>query len=357
MVAVDRLGEHVVDAVLRLVLVHRDLLEHDLALGVDLVRRQRRARAASRPSGRTPPSVCSSRKRACRCVVSLLVAALVAAPMPSNSSEISIAEWRSVPLNSRCSRKCETPACAGVSSRDPVLTQSPRATERTEGTTSVTTRRPRVELRQLDALGQRGSSVAALPLTAAASAAVATVAAATAAAAAAIAAVAAAAAAAAAHRRVARAELLQLLRALALDRRVVGEPQADPAALLVDLGHGDVDLVARLRARPRPSSTRSPGLTFEMCSRPSVPLTSSTKAPNVVVLTTLRLREVVADLGLPGHRLDPLDARPRPGRRSARRRGRCRRRRCRSRPRTPPACRGSSRRPCRSRRRSSPGRS
>ena len=41
-VAEDRLGEHVVDAVLGLVLVHRDLLEHDLALGVDLVGRQRR---------------------------------------------------------------------------------------------------------------------------------------------------------------------------------------------------------------------------------------------------------------------------------------------------------------------------
>ena len=36
MVAVDGLGEEVVDAVRRLVLVHRDLLEHDLALGVDV---------------------------------------------------------------------------------------------------------------------------------------------------------------------------------------------------------------------------------------------------------------------------------------------------------------------------------
>ena len=32
--------------------------------------------------------------------------------------------------------------------------------------------------------------------------------------------------------------------------------------------------------------TRWPGETLEMCSRPSVPLASSTKAPNVVVLTT-----------------------------------------------------------------------
>ena len=36
MAAEDRAVEHVVDLVLRLVLVHRDLLEHDLALGVDL---------------------------------------------------------------------------------------------------------------------------------------------------------------------------------------------------------------------------------------------------------------------------------------------------------------------------------
>ena len=33
-------------------------------------------------------------------------------------------------------------------------------------------------------------------------------------------------------------------------------------------------------------STRWPGDTLEMCSRPSVPLASSTNAPNVVVLTT-----------------------------------------------------------------------
>ena len=70
------------------------------------------------------------------------VAALTEAPSPSKRSEISIAEKRAVPLNSRCSRKCETPAWAGVSSREPVRTQSPSATERTEGTSSVTTRTP-----------------------------------------------------------------------------------------------------------------------------------------------------------------------------------------------------------------------
>ena len=39
-VAVDGVGEHVVDAVGRLVLVHRDLLDHDLALGVDVGKRR-----------------------------------------------------------------------------------------------------------------------------------------------------------------------------------------------------------------------------------------------------------------------------------------------------------------------------
>ena len=42
MIAEDRLGEDVVDPILGLVLVHRDLLEDHLALGVDLARRQRR---------------------------------------------------------------------------------------------------------------------------------------------------------------------------------------------------------------------------------------------------------------------------------------------------------------------------
>ena len=42
MVAVNGSGEHVVNAIGRLVLVHRDLLEHHVALGVDLIGWQRR---------------------------------------------------------------------------------------------------------------------------------------------------------------------------------------------------------------------------------------------------------------------------------------------------------------------------
>ena len=41
MVAEDRLGDQVVHELLRRVLVHRDLLEHDLALGVELGERRR----------------------------------------------------------------------------------------------------------------------------------------------------------------------------------------------------------------------------------------------------------------------------------------------------------------------------
>ena len=75
-------------------------------------------------------------------MVSLPVPAFTSAPMASKVSSISSELKRSVPLNSRCSRKCDSPACAGVSSRDPVRTQKPSATERTPGTRSVTTRTP-----------------------------------------------------------------------------------------------------------------------------------------------------------------------------------------------------------------------
>ncbi len=41
-----------------------------------------------------------------------------------------------VPLNIMCSRKCDTPASAGVSSRDPVRTKNPTATDRAAGLVS-----------------------------------------------------------------------------------------------------------------------------------------------------------------------------------------------------------------------------
>ena len=106
--AEHRLGDQVVHEVLRVVLDHRDLLEHDLALGVDLredrledhVRRSRRApleparraRARRRPSSRaTSPR--SARRRGRR-----------------RSRRSPGAECVREPLKSRCSMKCETPA-------------------------------------------------------------------------------------------------------------------------------------------------------------------------------------------------------------------------------------------------------
>src|SRR5688500_11199062 len=195
-------------------------------------------------------SVCSSRKRACTWVDSLEVAALADAPMPSIFSEISIAEKRSVPLKRRCSRKCESPSWPSASSRDPVRTHSPRATDRTEGTTSVTTRTPlesvvswtfsgsedngATRLRNaLEALAASSASatVAVAPAAATVTAAVAATSSAT---------VTTAATAATG----AGADGGELLGRLALDGGVLGEPQADPAALAVDLDHGHLDLVA-----------------------------------------------------------------------------------------------------------------
>src|SRR3954467_7892280 len=47
-----------------------------------------------------------------------------------------------VPLNSRCSRKCEAPASGPDSSREPTPAQKPIDTDRDPGTCSVTTRSP-----------------------------------------------------------------------------------------------------------------------------------------------------------------------------------------------------------------------
>src|SRR6188472_3851053 len=55
---------------------------------------------------------------------------------------MSIAERVGVPLNRRCSRKCDAPLSWGASSLDPTCTNTPTAAERTPGICSVTTRRP-----------------------------------------------------------------------------------------------------------------------------------------------------------------------------------------------------------------------
>src|SRR5690242_13863574 len=63
-------------------------------------------------------------------------------PTDSTASAISTALRRSVPLNRRCSRKWLAPARCSGSSRDPVPTQHPTATDRSAGRRSVTSLRP-----------------------------------------------------------------------------------------------------------------------------------------------------------------------------------------------------------------------
>ncbi len=58
------------------------------------------------------------------------------------AADISSAERRLVPLNSRCSKKCEAPATLGDSSREPTFTQMPKAALLTSGIFSVTMRKP-----------------------------------------------------------------------------------------------------------------------------------------------------------------------------------------------------------------------
>src|SRR4051794_27946582 len=55
---------------------------------------------------------------------------------------MSMAERVGVPLNRRCSRKCDAPLSCAASSLDPTCTYTPTAADRTPGICSVTTRRP-----------------------------------------------------------------------------------------------------------------------------------------------------------------------------------------------------------------------
>src|SRR3954451_16098055 len=170
-----------------------------------------------------------ARKREYTEVVSLPVPAFTSAPIASNASSISRELNRSVPLNSRCSRKCEIPACCSDSSREPTLTQNPSATERTEGIASVTTRTP--ESRVVILCGSARALVPVAPAVAAI---------ATAAPTAVPAPAAAIAAASAATTATAGADLGQVLNGLALHVRVIGQAQPDAAALAVHLDHLDL---------------------------------------------------------------------------------------------------------------------
>ena len=62
--------------------------------------------------------------------------------MPSKIWSISSDSYFAVPLNSRCSSRCDSPASASDSYREPVPIQKPSDTDRTEGMASVTIRTP-----------------------------------------------------------------------------------------------------------------------------------------------------------------------------------------------------------------------
>src|SRR3954468_16269309 len=191
-----------------------------------------------------------------------------------------------------CSMRCERPASSSPSPTLPVPIQNPSATDRTESIDSVTIRTPESSSVSLGAVRVPPSAPARAA--GAAPAAVPPVAAAVAAVAAGGAAVAAAA-----------ADGGQLLGGLAGDVGVVGEAQADAAALAVDLDHPDGDLVAaveHLLDRGRPLAGRDVGDVQQAVGA----LGQLDEGPEGRGLDDLAL-ELVADLDLLGHLADPRD--------------------------------------------------
>src|SRR4051812_6442960 len=159
--------------------------------------------------------------------------------MPSKSWSISAEPKRSVPRKSRCSRKCESPDSRSLSPREPVATKKPRAADRTEPMCSVATRSPLGS----SVIRCAGSELVPLGVPIAARAPV-PIAVAPAAAAPAVAVTVAPTATAVPAATAAAADRGQLLDGLAGDLGILGEAQADAAALAVDLDHADGDLVA-----------------------------------------------------------------------------------------------------------------
>ena len=81
----DRLGNEVVDELLRLVLVHRDLLEHDLALEVHLGEERRVDHVAHHVDRLVEVVVCDARVDG---AVLAEVAAFSSPPMASNLGDL-----------------------------------------------------------------------------------------------------------------------------------------------------------------------------------------------------------------------------------------------------------------------------
>src|SRR5258707_14012171 len=142
-----------------------------------------------------------------------------------------------------CSSRWEIPACSSVSTTEPVSIRKPSATERTPGTRSVTTLTPEssVVIRWSDRPVRLSASVAVAAMTRAARPAIAVAPPATALGATTVGG---RAPLATAPSPAACADPRELLDGLAGDVRVVGEAQADAAALAIDLDDANFDLIA-----------------------------------------------------------------------------------------------------------------
>src|SRR5207248_3180796 len=230
--------------------------------------------------------------------------------MPSKIWSISTELKASVPLKSRCSRKCEFPACSGASLREPTPIQNPSAIDRTEGMASVTTRTPESSSVSLcpSAANRRllppvarvpGGARPAAALAAVTPAAVASVTPAAISPAASARPVATPAAISRAHRR-------DLLGRLALDLGIVRQAQPDPAALAIDLHDAHGHLVAAVEHALDGLRTLA-GRDVRDVEQPVGALRELDERAERGGLHDLGRRELVADLDLLGHGPDPLD--------------------------------------------------
>ena len=119
------------DEIARVVVDHRDLLEHDLPLGVDVVEPRPEDHVGHHVDRDLEVVVgharVDDRRLARRRGVQL------AAHRVEPLGDLLRACTATEPLKSRCSMKCVTPARAGGSSREPAPIQNPIAAERTPG--------------------------------------------------------------------------------------------------------------------------------------------------------------------------------------------------------------------------------
>ena len=141
MVAEHGREEHVTEGVLGIVVAHGDLLEHHVAFEFDVMG------LATTPQHHIGNQVDGEFQivvEHMRVVAGVLLGGervQLTADRVDGLRDLHRSARR-VALNSRCSRKCAAPATVGPSSREPTLTQTPTDADRTDGTYSVTTRRP-----------------------------------------------------------------------------------------------------------------------------------------------------------------------------------------------------------------------